>query len=216
MGSRLDRAANRFSFRLKHISTTEASLDAMQNALRNTLAAAGFANFVYLWFRSGAGANATVHAYGTYPDPWRHRYIENRYFLHDPVLRECMNRIVPLRWSEVFRLRPLSLEQEAVMREARVYKLADGLSIPLHHCNGGLAILSATVESDDRLSAKLLDDRKHFLHAVALIYHDAIRSSVEEGRVVLPACPVLGGQVADLMRRAVHRSSDWGDARRLN
>ena len=215
-GSRLNQAANRFSFNLKRTLMAGMALEAMQNTLRETIAAAGFSHFAYLSIRHVAGANATAHTFGTYPESWCRRYVENRFLLYDPVLRECMNRIVPLRWSEVSHLRPLSLEQESVMREARAYKLANGLSIPLHHCGGGLAILSATVESDDESSDEFLENRKHFLHAIALIYHDAVRSSVEAGRVALPVSPVPGGQLAELMLQTGRRSLDWEGARRLN
>jgi len=114
-------------------SDVEASLAVIAGEL-------GFRQFAYWVIRRPGGIQ--VPAINTYPQEWKHRYIEQDYESLDPTLTEASRTTLPFQWDQVRRSSRQNQQLSRFYDEADEFGVADGLTVPIHGPNSGLATLN--------------------------------------------------------------------------
>lgn len=67
-----------------------------------------------------------------YPAEFVHSYIENHYYIIDPVYEVSQQLERPFRWEEIPDFVELTKRQRALFDEAREYGIVHGITVPLH------------------------------------------------------------------------------------
>ncbi|MCH8685822.1 LuxR family transcriptional regulator [Pedomonas mirosovicensis] len=67
-----------------------------------------------------------------YPQSWKERSAQQRYFADDPVLLTAQRMALPFTWEDIPRHLDLTRRQQAILEEARAAGLAHGYTVPIH------------------------------------------------------------------------------------
>lgn len=85
----------------------------------------------------------TFSTRNTYPDSWRQRYLEENYFVHDPVVRYGLIYTSPLVWPVD------ACADEPFWQEAKAHGLAHGWSQPIRDKHGRIAMWSVSRNAEN-------------------------------------------------------------------
>jgi LuxR family quorum sensing-dependent transcriptional regulator len=77
-----------------------------------------------------------------WPNEWLERYLTRNYVDHDPVVSHLKLLRAPFQWREAVQSMPADKSSDEVMRDAREFKLRDGLAFPLVTLEGQIALVS--------------------------------------------------------------------------
>ncbi|MGX9142102.1 helix-turn-helix transcriptional regulator [Mesorhizobium sp. 128a] len=77
-----------------------------------------------------------------WPNEWLERYLTRNYVDHDPVVSHLKQLRAPFQWREAVQRMPADKSSDEVMRDAREFKLRDGLAFPLITLEGQIALVS--------------------------------------------------------------------------
>ena len=83
----------------------------------------------------------------TRPDEWSKDYVENDYFLADPMARELGRSYLPFGWSDVLDTRKLSKTEKDVMNWTGDFGMDSGFVVPIFETNGNVALVSLAGEN---------------------------------------------------------------------
>ncbi|MFQ3894799.1 LuxR family transcriptional regulator [Sphingobium sp. R-7] len=114
--------------RLNTASSTEALRDGLVDA-------AGQMGFPYAALVQHGGLPRLVEhsmAVTNYPDEFVQFYIDNHYFVSDPVYDVSQQLDRPFNWDEITNFIELADHQKALFNEARRYGIVHGITVPLH------------------------------------------------------------------------------------
>lgn len=134
----------------------------------------GFDRFAYHVLRPPGGRRLSRSLLSSYPWDWLVHYKEQDYFNTDPVLREACTRLTPFKWDEHFRGKELSSRQRRFFGEAGEFGIEDGITVPIHGPEGGMATLNLSSHSRPVELQRIWQERRHDLQLIACYAHDAI------------------------------------------
>ena len=77
-----------------------------------------------------------------WPSEWLERYLSRNYVDHDPVVSHLKLLRAPFQWRDAVQSMPADKSSDEVMRDARQFKLRDGLAFPLITLEGQIALVS--------------------------------------------------------------------------
>ncbi len=146
------------------------------------------------------------------PEDWRDHYFERNFFPNDPAIKHCVRSIVPVQWSVLTQQLTVS-DQQAVMNEARDFKLLDGVCVPTHTPNGDLGILTYTVADESDTAMESLRLAMATSQAFAAYLHESVR------RVCLGMVPRdshLTPRERECLQWAADGKSNWDIGKILN
>lgn len=110
-----------------------------------------------------------------YPDAWVERYVENNYFMIDPVLRHAEHAMAPFLWSELdWTAAPVA----ALLKEARAHGVGQsGFSIPIQAERGASVLISMASTMHPRDWKAFATERRVDLELIAFQLHQALMMS---------------------------------------
>ncbi len=151
---------------LREVQSVAALRDAFATSLKNL----GVSWFTYGGLRLPRTGRTDPVIITTYPDEWSRHYNENRYYETDAVVRSGFQNFLPFRWDTL----PLRPKQKRIMSEASEFKIASGLSVPIHGPSGEFALLSVASEMPAADFERVLNESRHHIHVMSLYYHAMI------------------------------------------
>lgn len=83
-----------------------------------------------------------------YPNEWRKRYFDMRYYKIDPIIKKIRQRFGALHWKDVYDDATTTEDQRRIFDEAAMFGLRAGVTVPLHGPNGKLAMMSFAQSSN--------------------------------------------------------------------
>jgi LuxR family transcriptional regulator, quorum-sensing system regulator BjaR1 len=102
-----------------------------------------------------------------WPPDWRGRYLEKKYYEHDPIARHCAATSYPFVWSEI----PAPLFQDPralrVLEEAAEFGLSDGFCVPVHGLHGPGGVWAAGEQ------VNLIYPARRMLHLLSIYAYGA-------------------------------------------
>jgi len=126
-----------------------------------------------------------IHINGN-PQAWQRRYNRNNYMERDPLVQHCAMNITPIDWTNVRDLESRNYAVSRIMREARSYGLKNGVSIPVHSGKGDSAVVSFSVNSENRASSRNISEATPDLYLLSAYAHQAVMRVMEETAGALP------------------------------
>ncbi|MCC6562527.1 MAG: autoinducer binding domain-containing protein, partial [Xanthomonadales bacterium] len=112
------------------------SVDALTHSIDAVARDLGFAHWIYGALVAVTPTRSEQFVLNGYPDDWREHYLEAGYTFRDPTVHYSRTHVVPTLWDDLARAPGASMRPDAlgrrIVREARDFGLAKGLSVPLH------------------------------------------------------------------------------------
>jgi LuxR family quorum sensing-dependent transcriptional regulator len=132
---------------------------------------------------------------------WRHRYVERRHYLNDPMLGELHRTADPFLWSAAQTRRSRSEAEHRVMAEAAELGMREGYVVPLYGIGGRLHAVTMT-GSSPRTDALA----KAELHLISIYAY--ARAKQLQRRVGEPPISI-GRREREALQWAAEGKSDW-------
>lgn len=148
-------------------------LQGVFSALDRQVAHLGFTHFAY-FIQRPPDNKPLKQTLSSYPGEWLQHYKENDYYNLDPVMTAAAGQLLPYTWRSVSRDRHTTKKQRLVFDEAGEFGIKEGITVPIHGPQGGLATLSVSSDSSGQEINRFWETRKHDLHLIACYAHDAI------------------------------------------
>lgn len=153
------------------------------------------------------------HIVSGYPLPYQHLYAERRFLACDPTVVHCQTKTDPLPWEESMYNR----DSFELMEESRRFGLGYGMSLPVHHGNRAVSMLSLArdkpftkaewqmaVEYGSVLAASLHVAAEAFLVPELLSKVRPPLSPREREVLQLLAIGKNNGEIADILQLSEH------------
>lgn len=152
-------------------------LESIQSEFESYIRSLGFDTFAYITIRPPAGLSEPYFA-TTYPEDWKRRYGAEDYELIDPALSKSACTTLPFRWDGIYAVGNLSKRQQRIFDEAKECGIANGLTIPLHGPESGLAVLNlGTSLSASELEKIWRKNCKDIVFLVSYTHERIVRNS---------------------------------------
>ena len=148
-------------------------LDSIYEALSTQLSDLGFSSFAYHVVRPPGGQWAR-RVLSSYPWSWLVHYDEADYANVDPVVDGAARSMLPFKWDEILQGRRLSGKARRVFNEARDFGLRNGITVPIHGPEGGIATFNFSGDLGKAQLGDVWRAHRHDLHLIAHYAHDAI------------------------------------------
>jgi DNA-binding CsgD family transcriptional regulator len=139
---------------------------------------------------------------------WEQHYVRHEYQNTDPLIMECLRRILPLKWNDVRRLRNLSPAQDEIMKRADDFGMRTGLIIPVHGPGGELGLLSLMSGETDKEFNKIAGAYQHAIHIMAIHYHNAIQHTLAKAGEA-PGPIELTARESECLLWTAHGKTSW-------
>lgn len=162
------------------------SVDSLTQAIDSVARGLGFAHWIYGALVAVTPTRSEQFVLNGYPEDWREHYLQAGYTFRDPTVHYSRTHVVPTLWDDLAHspgevVRPDAVGRR-IVREAREFGLAKGLSVPLHGlgCVFGMMSYAAAdpkhpiTESSVCAEAMLLSSYVHQA-ASALMFGDRMR-----------------------------------------
>lgn len=115
----------------------------------------------------------SVAAVQSTPGEWLQLYKEMGFFSIDPRIRHGFSSSSPIRWKDLhYRDGPKGKKERSMMEQARVYGMADGISVPVHGAGLECGILNMSSPE------KLPDYSAQTLHGITL-FAQSVQKSIK-------------------------------------
>lgn len=137
----------------------------------------GFEHFAYISFTTPY-PQKTARAILNYPLEWLYRYAEGNYYRYDPVLDQASWTLEPYDWLQCRDPESMSAAQARVMNEAGDFGLRQGIGLPIHRPDGGMAMLSVATRKPRRQFEEAARAHWTDLHTMALCFHAALAQNI--------------------------------------
>ncbi len=148
-------------------------LPSIKRSLMAVTESFGLDCFAYYVVRPPVGRPAPRNMQ-SYPEDWLIHYDDMGYPHVDAALSTAAHTILPYVWSSIRLGRPLSKRQRLVFDEASEFGLVNGMSVPLHGPEGGLAVLSFSTDAPAGEFDDIWRTRRHELAVVGAYTHEAM------------------------------------------
>jgi LuxR family quorum sensing-dependent transcriptional regulator len=104
--------------------------------------------------------------FGEWPQAWRRRYMQRKYYYLDPMVLELHRTMHPYTWTEALQRRDYSKDERRIVSEASEWGMLDGFVVPIHVSGGRVhAVTMAGTSPRADLEARAP------LHLVAIYAH---------------------------------------------
>jgi LuxR family quorum-sensing transcriptional regulator LasR len=147
--------------------------------------------------------------YLTNSDPnWVQRYVEKDYSSSDPIVLDCLETLLPIRWTETYRANSRSARESEMMADAWEHGLRRGLTVPVHGPGGELGILSLYSDLSDSDFLRVTDCTQNELHLFAHHAHSAIQSKLRQEEIIPLPTPLTNREV-EILQWTVEGKTAW-------
>lgn len=139
---------------------------------------------------------------------WITRYQEQVYSSCDPIIRDCFESRLPIRWTESYRSNSRSKQENLMMSDAWEHGCKRGLTIPAHGPNGEIGVLSLYSDISDSEFLRVTEETKHDAHLITHYLHDAVQSKLR----VEPSIPLptpLTSRETEILQWTVDGKTAW-------
>jgi LuxR family transcriptional regulator, quorum-sensing system regulator CciR len=140
-----------------------------------------------------------------YPQSWLDRFVDEQFYLDDPMLTACQKTAVGFRWSEVTRLIRMTSRQESILARAVREGLGEGFTVPVHvpgefTGSASFSVVAGRAMHDDVLPAA------QYLGAFGF---EAARRIARREAAPRPEPPRLTRRQTDCLLLVAQGKSDW-------
>ena len=147
--------------------------EGFSNALAKTATALDLSCFAYLALKSEE--NRKPRLISTYPSSWTTHYLNKRYQIIDPVVREALQNPEPFRWGTDFRSRTNSIAQRQLFDEAAQFGIRFGFTVPIHDGHGPISALTFATDESRPQFERCIDSYARVLQLMAMYFHAHLR-----------------------------------------
>ncbi|RDD61709.1 helix-turn-helix transcriptional regulator [Ferruginivarius sediminum] len=190
-----------FAERVKTLQT----VTEYQHFMAEELGKLGFDYFAYLSFDTPY-PQKSARVILNYPFEWIRRYAEQDYYRFDPILDEATWTLEAFNWVGLRDRGQMSEQQTRVMDEGGDFGLCEGMAIPIHKPDGGMAILSVSARMSRKAFEELSATHAMTVHAMALHYHVALSTAIERGDV---SCQTLTMMEREVLVHSASERDEW-------
>jgi DNA-binding CsgD family transcriptional regulator len=148
----------------------------LDKIMSRAIANFGLARFGYV-ARSldGVTKDSPLIVRHTYPSTWVNYYMENKYYLDDPVTIQGEKDVLPFEWGGNDYIKQLTKPQAKVFNEGGEYSIRNGFTIPIHGQGCESATMSLVGEERHKDFRDQINEYRHELHIIAIYYHQRIK-----------------------------------------
>ncbi|MBL8631376.1 MAG: LuxR family transcriptional regulator [Rhodospirillaceae bacterium] len=139
---------------------------------------------------------------------WVAHYLESDYAHVDPVVRECTEQRLPIRWDEKFKANTRNTFEAQMMDDAWENGLKRGLTIPVHGPRGELGIFSLNSDLSDKEFHKITSAKKYELQVIAYHFHDSIQRNLRAEKTTALPVPLTDREV-EILKWTVEGKTAW-------
>ena len=144
--------------------------------LMKTIGEFGFTRFGYVAKSLGRTTyNNPVVVRHTYPNAWVEYYMQNEYYLIDPVVIRGENETIPFEWGGKKFLKSLTKNQAEIFYEAEDYFIHNGYTVPIHGKGNESATLTVLCEENQNYFSHQINQHRHDIHILAHFYHQKVK-----------------------------------------
>ena len=111
----------------------------------------------------------------TYPKAWVDYYLENEYYLIDPVTIQGEKDILPFEWGGCDYIKKLSKTESRVFNEGGEFLIRNGFTIPIHGRGGESATMSLAGAERQKDFTHQINQHRHALHIISVYYHQRLK-----------------------------------------
>ena len=171
----------------------------------------GFDSFLYSGRFYTGDTRYIEHTESNHNPCWREKYHRQRYDQIDPTVSHALNSLCPLVWNdEMYKTEA----QRNFKEEARMYGLAEGITIPIHSRNGDVALLSLAVATSDEEARRYVIAMLIWGSLLATSTHETMRRIVKDQRMAPP--PNLTKRETEVLQWVAGGKSTWEISRLLS
>ena len=168
---------------------------------------AGFASVACVMLPRAGELTGDCVLMNTRPRAWSAEYLQRQFAHSDPVLREITRRDHPFAWSDIWRQRPLTPREKALMSYSAEFGMRDGFAVPIFE-SGSIGLVSlASAE------LKLEPGQRQALTLAAVYLHSRLSALRRRQAASLIR---LTEREHEVMRWVAAGKSDWQIGRILN
>lgn len=189
--------------------------DDFSNKFEETFSSLGYNKFTYASLNTDIMKDASTDTlksdiiYLTNSDPiWISRYQEEVYSSCDPIIRDCFEARLPIRWTESYRSNSRSKKESAMMSDAWEHGYKRGLTVPVHGPNGEVGVLSLYSDLTDSEFLRVTDETMYDVHLITHYFHDAVQSKLRSEPVIPMPIP-LTGRETEILQWTVQGKTAW-------
>lgn len=143
-------------------------------------------------------------------EEWRNRYIENKYYQIDPILRVAQQSLLPITWEGMSKRQNLTKKQTVMMRESAEFGTHFGVSIPIHGTGGDFSILTLYHDYSQKEATSLLREYQGDIQVMAVHFHVALQRRHEQRRqTAIPAPVTLTEREVECLMWIADGKTDW-------
>lgn len=139
---------------------------------------------------------------------WVGRYIEEDYASADPIIRECYESRLPIRWTDSYRSNSRSRKETDMMSDAWEHGLKRGLTIPVHGPNGEIGVLSLNSDLPDKEFLKVTEDNQYDVQLMAQYFHNEVQNKLKR-EVIVPKPVALTNREVEILKWTVEGKTAW-------
>ncbi len=139
---------------------------------------------------------------------WVAQYLENDYAHIDPVIRQCTESRLPVRWDERFKANSRTAFESQMMEDAWEHGVQRGLTIPVHGPRGELGIFSLYSDLSDTEFHKVTDARKYEIQVLSYHFHDTIQRTLKANKAASLPIPLTEREV-EILRWTAGGKTAW-------
>jgi len=109
----------------------------------------------------------SIRVLSNYPQQWLNLYFEESKQKEDPVVKYILEKQVPIRWDKLAQIEGFSSSKNLkVFKDAAIYGLSNGVSIPLNSVGDNIAVFSIAINERDNKNV-ILDNALLYAHTFA-------------------------------------------------
>ena len=139
---------------------------------------------------------------------WVQRYIEEDYSHSDPVVRDCLETLLPIRWTDSYRSNSRTRKESDMMSDAWEHGYQRGLTVPIHGPNQDFGILSLYSDLSDSQFITNADNTQHDVHLISHYIHNAVQKKLKL-EVVIPKPLALTNREVEILQWTVEGKTAW-------
>lgn len=137
-----------------------------------------------------------------WPEEWKRRYVDRRYFAHDPMLNELQRTADPFLWSEAQARRTASAPGRRIMGEAAELGMTEGYVVPIYGIGGQLHAITMTGKAPRRDALARAE-----LHLISIYAY--ARAKQLKGRDSGQQAATVGRREREALQWAAAGKTDW-------
>lgn len=139
---------------------------------------------------------------------WVGRYVEEDYASADPIIRECYEARLPIRWTDSYRSNSRSRQESTMMSDAWEHGLKRGLTVPVHGPNGEIGVLSLNSDLSDKEFLRVSEINQYDVQVIAHHFHNEVQAKLKR-EVIVPMPIALTNREVEILKWTVDGKTAW-------